>query len=256
MTANLKCCFGAFGKLSAYDRTRLDHSRILSSQVLHLNQAKSLVGGKHKHCLKTYIKTPFYPLFLTKGQFFTHDTGVTIEDTLSIHWTNRLQQKWKKDGPWNSSIFVWFWRPSSPACRPFCVALFASEVVSAPRSQYECIYIPFQKWKTRPASLHNHSKCFQLLRNICLIGVCSLRLAIFLLMLWETCCPNSTLVQLFCHSNTSSSPISFLPHLLQFFLSGGSASNTLSSWIQRLHHLLLGRRLERLWKPLKVDRLM
>lgn len=60
---------------------------------------------------KRTSKVHFIPL-LTKDPASPHpppsppQTGATIGDTLSIHWTNRVQQERKKAGLGNSSIFL------------------------------------------------------------------------------------------------------------------------------------------------------
>lgn len=61
-----------------------------------------------KPCCKTDIKSPFHPSLDKRPSLppSPPQTGGTIEDTLSIHWTNRLQQERKKDGLGNSSIFL------------------------------------------------------------------------------------------------------------------------------------------------------
>lgn len=132
------------------------------SQATHstvLNQTKGLAGGKR--CLKTDIKNSISSPSWQKPGFFPHDTGVTIEDTLSIHWTNRLQQERKKDSPGNSSIFLFDFDDLLLLPEPFVWHFFASKVFSAPKSQCKYKDVPFQKWKTTPASLRNHSKCSQ-----------------------------------------------------------------------------------------------
>lgn len=132
------------------------------SQATHsttLNQTKSLAGGKR--CLKTDIKNSISSHSWQKPGFFP-----------PWYWSNNRRHPFNslnKQTPTREEerqprqffhLFVWLWRPSSPA-RAFCVALFASKVFSAPKSQCKYKDVPFQKWKTTPASLRNHSKCSQ-----------------------------------------------------------------------------------------------
>lgn len=141
------------------------------SAVLGPNQLKAGWMSRSSPATKRTSKVHFIPL-LTKEpphhtsppnprsprQPPTPDTGVTIEDTLSIHWTNRLQQERKKDGPSNSSIFL-FDFDDLLLPEPFSFFLFFPFFFFLPVQcsllQYKDILSP--KWKAAPLSLHQRS---------------------------------------------------------------------------------------------------
>lgn len=127
--------------------------------ALYLNQANSFMGGK--------LRTPFY---LRKSEI-CHGTAVTTKYTLSIQWTNRLQEMEKKGCQCDSSIFVWLWQPSPVRAFCKCKAVFTYHFL-----QVNCVLLQGARaHRQRHASFSSKrpqqqfTKCCDLLENVFLI---------------------------------------------------------------------------------------